>query len=169
MAKDTNADRADNCEPQLFIGRHDSKVYHGGKICIPAEWRSRLDGDRVVAMRDIAEPNAICLMPESLYEMELTTMQDEDYSVGQRNALLIAKQLRLDVRGRIKLPKELLEMFGGNTRVTLVGCVRTIRIYPYQEQPGVDEETLLTELKNALDKRSAMPSTAIPRSHPRHC
>lgn len=151
MAKDTNADRVEDCMPQLFVGRYDSKVYHGGRICIPAEWRSRLDGDRVVAMRDIAEPNAICLVPESLYEMELADMKGEDYSVEQQNALLIAKHLRLDVRGRIKLPKELLEMFGGNARVTLVGCVRTIRIYPYQEQPGVDEEALLTELKNVLD------------------
>ena len=75
---------ADGGIPKLFVGRYDSKVYYGGRICISAEWRAKLDGDRVVALRDLAEPNAICLMPESLYEKELAAMQDKDYPEEER-------------------------------------------------------------------------------------
>lgn len=87
MAKGKKNDSlADDCIPQLFIGRFDSEVYYGGRICIPTEWRFRIDGDRVVALRDVAEQNAFCLMPESEYEMELTAMQDKEYPEEQRAA-----------------------------------------------------------------------------------
>ena len=153
MAKLKKSDsRADDCIPQLFIGRFDSKVYYGGRICMPAEWRLRLGGDRVIALRDVAEPNAICLMPESEYEMELTAMKTKDYPEEQRASLLAAKRLCLDVRSRIKLPDELLRLVGGGGRVTLWGCIRKIRVCPYIEPPVVDEDALAAALEEALGK-----------------
>lgn len=152
-----NAGRADDCIPQLFIGRFDSKVYYskvyyGGRICIPTEWRFRIDGDRVVALRNVAEQNAFCLMPESEYEMELTAMQDKECPEEQRAAILAAKRLCLDVRSRIKLPDELLRLVGGGGRVTLWGCIRKIRVCPYIEPPVVDGDALAAALEEALGK-----------------
>lgn len=153
MAKGKKNDsRADDYIPQLFIGRFDSKVYYGGRICIPAEWRLRLGADIVVALRDVAEPNSVCLLPESEYEMELAVMQDKDYPEEQRTALLGAKHLRLDVRSRVKLPDEFLRLVGGGGRVTLWGCIRKIRVCPYIEPPVVDEDALAAALEEALGK-----------------
>ena len=151
MAKDKkNEVGADGGIPKLFVGRYDSKVYYDGRICISAEWRAKGDGDRVVALRDLAEPNAICLMPESLYEKELTAMQDKDYPEEQRGALLAAKRLRLDVRSRVKLPDELLRLVGGSGRVTLLGCISQIRVCPFIALPIVDEDALAAALADAL-------------------
>ena len=151
MAKGKKNDsRADGYMPQLFIGRFDSKVYYGGRICIPAEWRLRLGGDIVVALRDVAEPNAVCLLPESEYEMELAAMQDKDCPEEQRAALLAAKRLRLDVRSRVKLPDEFLRLVGGGGRVTLWGCIRKIRVIQFIKPSVADEDALAAALAAAF-------------------
>ena len=138
--------------PKLFVGRYDSKVYCGGRICISSEWRAKLNGDSLVAARDVTKPNAVSLMPESLYEKELVAMQDKDYPEEERAALLAAKRLRLDVRSRVKLPDELLRLVGGGGRVTLWGCIRKIRVCPYIEPPVIDEDALAAALEEALGK-----------------
>lgn len=147
-----NDSRGDDCIPQLFIGRFDSKVYYGGRICISSEWRAKLNGDSLVAARDVTKPNAVSLMPESLYEKELVAMQDKDYSEEERAALLAAKRLHIDVRSRIKLPDELLRLVGGGGRVALWGCIRKIRVCPYIEPPVIDEDALAAALEEALGK-----------------
>ena len=141
---------ADGGIPKLFVGSYNSKVYYGGRICISAEWRERLNGDRLVAARDVTRPNAVSLMPESLYEKELVAMQDKDYPEEQRTAMLAAKRLRLDVRSRVKLPDELLRLVGGNGRVRLLGCISEIRVCPYIELSFVDENALAATLTAAL-------------------
>ena len=132
---------ADGGIPKLFVGRYDSKVYCGGRICISSEWRAKLNGDSLVAARDVTKPNAVSLIPESLYEKELVAMQDKDYPEEQRASLLAAKRHRLDVRSRVKLSDEFLRLVGGGGQVTHIGCIRKIRIFPYIEQSVADEDT----------------------------
>ena len=114
----------------LFLGRFESKVSRAGLVHLPAEWRKELGGDSLFMMRDIADMNALRLVPKSAYERELRSLYDGKYSVEERNILKSAKRLHIDACGRIKLPGEEMNLIGGCGRIVLIGRVTSIQIRP---------------------------------------
>ena len=116
----------------IFVGRFVLDVADDGRLSLPLEFQTELNGNEMFIMKNPERTNALFLLPVDIYDGCLQDIKD-DADVDERTKSLYeqAVRVRIDKRGRIKIPQELLPCIrlGNSYKVVLRGHITTIDIF----------------------------------------
>ena len=116
----------------IFVGRFVLDVADDGRLSLPLEFQTELNGNEMFIMKNPERTNALFLLPVDIYDGCLQDIKD-DADVDERTKFSYeqAVRVRIDKRGRIKIPPKLLSCirFGKSGKVVLRGHISTIDIF----------------------------------------
>ena len=105
-----------------FLGRFQRSVSKDGRVSLPSDFRSKLAGDVLVAMRNMEDRGPLVLVPRNLYEQGGVLRP-----TCEQTAIV-----RIDARGRIRIPTGMMSRGykdRKNSRtVEFVGQISTIMV-----------------------------------------
>ena len=116
----------------IFVGRFVLNVSDDGRINLPLEFQTELNGNEMFVMKNPERTSALVLLPVDIYDGCLQGIKD-DADVGEwtKSSYEQAVRVRIDKRGRIKIPQELLSCIrlGNSGKVVLRGHISSIDIF----------------------------------------
>ena len=105
----------------LLIGSHSLRLQAGARITLPSEWREELAGRKTLLVVKPTTRPFIVLIPAD-------TLCKADDEAIRRLGLPVHKRC-IDARGRIRLPRELIEAAGLKADLVAVGVLSGIELW----------------------------------------
>ena len=103
------------------MGCHPVRLQAGGRITLPEEWREELADRRTLLVLMSSSRLCILLVPAD-------TLCEYDTEAARRLGLPIRRRA-IDERGRVRLPRDLIDAAGLKTELTAVGVLIGIEIW----------------------------------------
>ena len=116
----------------IFVGRFVLNVADDDLLNLPLEFQTELNGNEMFIMRNPERSSALVLLPIDIYDDCLKSMKDgADVSEWERDSYEQAVRVRIDTRGRIRIPQNLLSCIRleKSSKVILRGHISTIDIF----------------------------------------
>jgi DNA-binding transcriptional regulator/RsmH inhibitor MraZ len=116
----------------IFVGRFVLDVADDDLLNLPLEFQTELNGNEMFIMKNPEIKSALVLLPVDIYDGCLKNIKDgADVSELTKSLYEQAVRVRIDKRGRIKIPQKLLSCirFGKSGKVVLRGHISTIDIF----------------------------------------
>ena len=116
----------------IFVGRFAQNVANDGLLKLPLEFQTELNGNEMFIMKNSERKNALVLLPIDIYAESLQSLKDNaDVSERTRFSYEQAVRVRIDRRGRIRIPQKLLSCirWGTSGEIVLRGHISTIDIF----------------------------------------
>lgn len=115
----------------MLVGLFYREIDVGGRVTIPSKWREELGEDPVILK--CFNGKCLSIFPkEVLMKIESSAlMRSSDYDLMsfKRWFLSTAVKVDIDSRGRIRIPKSLLELSGIEKSIVLVGLPERIEVW----------------------------------------
>jgi len=132
------ADGVKNPDGRIFVGIFESEVSKDGELGLPAEFRDELGRCDMCVVQNPTKRNTLILVPADFCEKELSRQKDAPDTVDSiREAYKWAVRVKVDDRGRMKIPLELLATIclGNDRKVVLRGYISTIMLLNVSDAP----------------------------------
>ena len=103
-----------------------------GRLSLPLEFQTELNCNEMFIMKNTERTNALVLLPVDIYDGCLKNIKDgADVSEWERDSYEQAVRVRIDKRGRIRIPQNLLSCIRleKSSKVILRGHISTIDIF----------------------------------------
>jgi DNA-binding transcriptional regulator/RsmH inhibitor MraZ len=116
----------------IFVGRFVLDIADDDLLNLPLEFQTELNGNEMFIMKNPARANALVLLPVDIYDKCIKSIKDgADVSEVTKSLYEQAERVRIDKRGRIRIPQKLLSCIraGKSGKVVLRGHISTIDIF----------------------------------------
>ena len=138
----------------LFIGEYNHSVDNKGRLAIPAKFRSSLKKGAVVTK---GLDGCLFMYTEREWNKWVAKLSEMSTSQGKSRAfarlmLAGAMPVRIDVQGRINLPKYLIDFAGLKSSAVIAGLMNRLEIWDekawdsYKKKTEPDSEKIAEEL-----------------------
>lgn len=132
------ADEVKNPDGRIFVGIFESEVSNDGVLGLPAEFRDELGRCDMCVVQNPTKKNVLILAPADFCEKELSRQKDAPGTVDSvREAYKRAVRVKVDNRGRMKIPLELLATIcsENDRKVVFRGYISTIMLLNVSDAP----------------------------------
>ena len=123
----------------LLIGSHSLRLQAGARITLPSEWREELAGRKTLLVVKPTTRPFIVLIPAD-------TLNAADDEAIRRLGLPVHKRC-IDARGRIRLPRDLVEAVGLKGEFLARGALSAIQLW--------DPEAEAAHMSSREERRAA--------------
>lgn len=116
----------------IFVGRFVLDVADDDLLNLPLEFQTELNGNEMFIMKNPERKHALVLLPVDIYDGCLKNIKDgADVSELTKSLYEQAVRVRIDKRGRIRIPQNLLSCIrlAKSSKVILRGHISTIDIF----------------------------------------
>jgi len=139
-----------------FSGKHICKLDSKGRIFIPSKFRKNIEENRIFITRgfDINKClNIYKIKDWKEFESKLMSLpiNNEKARNVLRYYLGLGKEVDVDIKGRIKLPNEMIESIGINSKVIALGLGDRIELWAdeqYQEMENKMFENIIQDFND---------------------
>ena len=132
------ADEVKDPDGRIFVGIFESEVSNDGVLGLPAEFRDELGRSDMCVVQNPEKRNTLILVPADLCEKELSRQKDAPDNIDNLyEAYKRAVRVKVDDRGRMKIPLELLSVVcsENDRRVVFRGYISTIMLLNVSDAP----------------------------------
>ena len=119
----------------IFVGRFVLNVPDDGRISLPLEFQTELNGNEMFIMKNPEKTSALVLLLVDIYDGCLQGIKDGaevvEWTKSSYEQAVRVRIDKIDKRGRIKIPQELLSCIrlGNSGKVVLRGHISTIDVF----------------------------------------